>query len=171
MFQSEVGIHNNDTNCAVTVPRPQGVFPCAATNVVDADWLRLRDSSSAARIHGRTWTENFRIRTLECKQYKCSERSNKNQAVAAQSTVAACLLWVWFVVPQFRGLCGRTVPVVTSQSRILGLFILCLTWTVNANSWKQNIIVIKDMFFAATLVGWIGGDFVYRKVAAEKIFP
>jgi len=24
-------------------------------------------------------------------------------------------------------------------------------------------------FLAATLVGWIGGDFVYRKVAAENI--
>ena len=25
-------------------------------------------------------------------------------------------------------------------------------------------------FLAATLVGWIGGDFVYRKVAAKNIF-
>ena len=25
-------------------------------------------------------------------------------------------------------------------------------------------------FLAATLVGWIAGDFVYRKVAAKKIF-
>jgi len=34
------------------------------------------------------------------------------------------------------------------------LFILCLNWTVNANSLKQNIIVIKEIMFflAATLV-------------------
>jgi len=25
-------------------------------------------------------------------------------------------------------------------------------------------------FLAATLIGWIGGDFVYRKVAAKNIF-
>ena len=52
------------------------------------------------------------------------------------------------------------------------LFIVCLTWTMNANSLKQNVIVIEtNMFFlAATLVGWIVGDFVYRKVAAENIF-
>jgi len=30
---------------------------------------------------------------------------------------------------------------------------------------------IKNMFFlAATLVEWIGGDFVYRKVAAKNVF-
>jgi len=49
-----------------------------------------------------------------------------------------------------------------------------MTWTLNANSLKQNIIVIKviggSMFFlAATSVGWIG-DFPYRKVAAKNIF-
>jgi len=32
--------------------------------------------------------------------------------------VAACLLWVWFVMSQLRGLCG-TVSVVTSQSRVV----------------------------------------------------
>ena len=49
---------------------------------------------------------------------------------------------------------------------------LCLTWTVNANSFEHNIIVIKEIMFflAVTLVGWIGGDFVYRKVAAKNIF-
>ena len=26
------------------------------------------------------------------------------------------------------------------------------------------------IFLAATLVGWIGGDFVYRKVAAKNIY-
>ena len=32
---------------------------------------------------------------------------------------------------------------------------LCLTWTVNANSFEQNIIVIKEIMFflAVTLVG------------------
>jgi len=56
------------------------------------------------------------------------------------------------------------------KPRICILFILCLTWTVNSNSLKQNIIVIKEMFFlAATLVGWIEGDFVCRKVAAKNI--
>ena len=31
------------------------------------------------------------------------------------------------------------------KPRICVLFILCLTWTVNANSLKQNIIVIKEI--------------------------
>jgi len=33
----------------------------------------------------------------------------------------------------------------------------------------KNIIVIM-FFLAATLVGWVGGDFLYRKVAAKNIF-
>ena len=44
------------------------------------------------------------------------------------------------------------------KPRICVLFILCLTWTMNAKTLKQNIIVIK------------GGDLVYRKVAAKNIF-
>jgi len=31
------------------------------------------------------------------------------------------------------------------KPRICALFIFCQTWTVNANSLKQNIIVIKEM--------------------------
>ena len=31
------------------------------------------------------------------------------------------------------------------KPRICVLFILCLTWTVNANSLKQNIVVIKEI--------------------------
>ena len=31
------------------------------------------------------------------------------------------------------------------KPKICILFILCLTWTVNANSLKQNIIVIKEI--------------------------
>ena len=34
----------------------------------------------------------------------------------------------------------------------------------------KNIIVIKQICSSATVVGWIGGDFVYRKVAAKNIF-
>ena len=48
------------------------------------------------------------------------------------------------------------------------LFCVWLRWW-NANSLKQNIIVIT-FFLAATLVGWIGGEFVYRKVSAKNIF-
>ena len=42
---------------------------------------------------------------------------------------------------------------------------------MNANSLKQNITVIKEIMFflAATLVGSIGGDLVYRKVAAKVL--
>ena len=38
------------------------------------------------------------------------------------------------------------------KPRICVLFILCLTWTMNANSLKQNFIVIKEIC-ATTLVG------------------
>ena len=31
------------------------------------------------------------------------------------------------------------------KARICILFILCLTWMVNANSLKQNVIVIKEI--------------------------
>ena len=31
------------------------------------------------------------------------------------------------------------------KTRICILFILCLTWTVNANSLKQNIVVVKEI--------------------------
>ena len=34
---------------------------------------------------------------------------------------------------------------VKIKPRICVLFILCMTWTVNANSLKQNIIVIKEI--------------------------
>ena len=42
---------------------------------------------------------------------------------------------------------------------------------MNANSLKQNITVIKEIMFflAATLVGSIGGDLVYRKVATKVL--
>ena len=32
-----------------------------------------------------------------------------------------------------------------NKGKNLVLFILCLTWTVNANSLKQNIVVIKEI--------------------------
>jgi len=35
------------------------------------------------------------------------------------------------------------------------LFILCLTWTVNANSLKRNIIVIKKYFLFSCHLGWM----------------
>ena len=54
-------------------------------------------------------------------------------------------MWKWPVVKYKH---------IETKPRICIVFILCLTWTVNANSLKQNIIVIKNMFFlAATLVG------------------
>ena len=40
---------------------------------------------------------------------------------------------------------SRKIQTYQVQPRICVLFILCLTWTVNANSLKQNIIVIKEI--------------------------
>jgi len=55
------------------------------------------------------------------------------------------------------------------KPRIYVLFILCYTWTVNANSLKtKHYSYKKNMFLAATMVGWIG-DSVYRKVAVKNI--
>jgi len=54
-------------------------------------------------------------------------------------------MWKWPVVKYKH---------IKIKPRICVLFILCLTWTVDANSLKQNILVIKrNMFFlAASLV-------------------
>ena len=55
---------------------------------------------------------------------------------------------------------------IKTKPRICILFILCLTWTVNANSLKRNIIVIKEICFSYH-VGWMNRrSFVYRKMAA-----
>ena len=61
------------------------------------------------------------------------------------------VFWCWW--PSVLWLCwlgGRKgiLSVKTEikiKPRICVLFILCLTWTVNANSLKQNIIVIKEI--------------------------
>ena len=45
-------------------------------------------------------------------------------------------MWKWPVVKYKH---------IKIKPRICVLFILCLTWTVNANSLKQNIIVIKEI--------------------------
>jgi len=45
-------------------------------------------------------------------------------------------VWKWPVVKYKR---------IKTKPRIYIVFILCLTWTVNANSLKQDIIVIKQI--------------------------
>ena len=45
-------------------------------------------------------------------------------------------VWKWTVVKYKH---------IKIKPRIRVLFILCLTWTVNANSLKQNMIVIKEI--------------------------
>jgi len=53
---------------------------------------------------------------------------------------------------------GQSKKIQTYQNKAKNLCtisFLCLTWTVNANSFEQNIIVIKEIMFflAVTLVG------------------
>ena len=57
---------------------------------------------------------------------------NANRLHSLQSTH----VWKWPVVKYKR---------IKIKPRICVLFILCLTWTVNANSLKQNIIVIQEI--------------------------
>ena len=58
-----------------------------------------------------------------------------------------CVEWKWPVVKYEH---------IKLKPRICVLFLfLCLTWTVNANSLKQNIIVIKEICFLSCHLGWM----------------
>ena len=63
----------------------------------------------------------------------------------ASSMIVKYHVWKWPVVKYKH---------IKIKPRICILFILCVTWTVNANSSQQNIIVIKEiiMFLAATFL-------------------
>jgi len=63
----------------------------------------------------------------------------------ASSMIVKYHVWKWPVVKYKH---------IKIKPRICILFILCVTWTVNANSSEQNIIVIKEiiMFLAATFL-------------------
>jgi len=122
-FQLEVGIHNNDTNGIMCSNSRQasggGACPCTATNAVDADWLWLRDCSSAVDVDH--WPVSMDGRGLisgsthwNAKQYKCSERSNKNQAVVEAPQQLVCCR-CGLSCHSSEG-CGRMVATVTLGS-------------------------------------------------------
>ena len=74
-FQLEVGIHNNDTNgvmCSNSCQTSGGggvpvySYKRCGRGLTPAPRLQFCcGRRSLASIHGRTWTENFRICTLE----------------------------------------------------------------------------------------------------------
>jgi len=61
---------------------------------------------------------------------------------------------------------SRKIQTYQNKANNLILFILCLTWTVNANSLKQNIIV-KYVLLSCHL-GWMNGRFCLEKGGSQE---
>jgi len=61
---------------------------------------------------------------------------------------------------------SRKIQTYQNKANNLILFILCLTWTVNANSLKQNIIV-KYVLLSCHL-GWINRRFCLEKGGSQE---
>jgi len=61
---------------------------------------------------------------------------------------------------------SRKIQTYQNKANNLILFILCLTWTVNANSLKQNIIV-KYVLLSCHL-GWMNRRFCLEKGGSQE---
>ena len=104
-----------------------------------ADVLGTRKSTGA-----RKWiTELFEawLLSTKWKWYPHKRRHSRwklSQELKRQIGYILCKVhvWKWPVVKNKH---------IKIKPRICILFILCLTWTMNANSLKQNIIVIKEI--------------------------
>jgi len=55
------------------------------------------------------------------------------------------------------------------KPRICILFILCLAWTVNANSLKQNVIVIREI--GSCHIGWMNRRFCLQTQQRQRPDP
>ena len=66
---------------------------------------------------------------------------------------------------------SRKIQTYQNKAKNLCTFILCLTWTVNANSLKQKIIVIKKYVLLSCHLGWVNKRRFYLQKGGSQQEP